>query len=142
MARKDLFIDACNANDKELFFADFSGQESKIGYAIRPYCTWCKKLNVDDIYYSYWNATWIPTHKECKQLLSKDTAYECQVVDANCNDCKFFISKKTHKSRSDSWRTGECKKGNANMKLFSDKYPAIAQPNFCQGNDCFVHRKD
>ena len=140
MNRKDLFIKACNEDNGELFFADFSDQESKIGYVIRPHCQWCKKSGVNDIYYSYWKATWTPTHKECKPLLSKETAYECQKIDANCNDCKFFIAKKTYRGGGTSWRTGECEKGDANLKLFPDKYPALAQPNFCQGNDCFIHR--
>ena len=31
-----------------------------------------------------------PVHKACKQQAMKDEAYECQVIDADCNDCRHF----------------------------------------------------
>ena len=132
MNRRQLFIEACNTNNADLFFNDFSEQESRIGYIVRNYCSYCGKKEINDIYHSYWGAVWIPTHKVCKPLLSSETAYECQKIDANCNDCKFFTATESHKGIGTSWRDGICVNG----------HDAHAQPNFWQGNKCFEHRKD
>lgn len=140
MNRKELFLNLCNA--KQAFDADFGIQESKSKYTISGVCPYCKKDDIDDVSVSYWAGVWKGVHKECKKPYNKAQAYEQQCIDANCNDCKFFIAGKTVKGIGTSWREGKCKKGNANLGLFPDKYPAHAQPNFYQGNECFTHRSD
>ena len=140
MNRKQSFINLCNATYN--FYSDLGEQESASKYFIQGKCVACGEPNVDDVHYTYWNACWKPIHKKCKQEYAKEEAYECQSIDANCNDCKFFKPKEKHKGIGSSWRTGECLKDNSYLNLFPDKYIAYAQPNFAQCNNCFRHRRD
>jgi len=61
---------------------------------IKNVCDWCdKKIEQDDFDYfaGCWTPNvWRPTHKDCKKPYKDFEVKECQTIDANCNDCKFF----------------------------------------------------
>ena len=85
-----------------------------------------------DILYGYWNAGLFICHEACKLQAIKDEAYECQVIDADCNDCKHFKRGKMIQKGIGSIWEGVCLKFNK---------PTRAFPNFCSGHKCFEHRR-
>lgn len=97
-------------------------------------CRYCKQLidnESKELTYSYWSncfkqgPIWYICHKNCQKDGYKDEVYECQKIDANCNDCTFFERKKIC--------IGWC------MKYQKE---VISSNDLFQGNDCFIHRKD
>jgi hypothetical protein len=103
-------------------------------------CAWCLKDNTDDFVPVYWNNAIVvteegnviahrPVHKECKAEQRAYEAYECQKIDADCNDCGYFKREKTGKTHA----IGQCLKFNK---------PTKAYAQFASGHECFVHRKD
>jgi hypothetical protein len=98
-------------------------------YSLKGICRYCfKEVDRSDaiITNSYWGKgrRIFICHKVCKKEGEKDEAYECQKIDANCNDCKFFDRKKYWCIKLDC------------------KPPVAVTPNYCSHLDCFVHRKD
>lgn len=70
---------------------------------------------------------------EKKSMTKEERAeevYECQCIDADCNDCGYF--ERVGMVNKGMW-VGRCKKYNEDVPAY---------PNFCSGHDCFVHRKD
>jgi hypothetical protein len=76
--------------------------------------------------------------------MDKESVYQRQLIDCNCNDCKFMIrdSEKLKKHKAsyegtglmDDLQFGDCSKFNK---------PVSFIPNVCQleTQDCFQHRK-
>lgn len=79
--------------------------------------------------FSYWSAVKFHCHKECKKAGESLEAYECQSIDANCNDCLHLERLTNYNNVKGS---GWCKKLNK---------PCQAWVNFATGNPCFEHRK-
>lgn len=96
-------------------------------------CGWCDNKITDatfDYFGGYWQPNlWRPVHKWCKSEYKNFEAIECQTIDADCNDCKYFIRGK--EAAKGVWH-GECSKFNK---------PTIANSVFASGHTCFVHRK-
>lgn len=99
-------------------------------------CKVCKKEGADTYQPSYWavrqedgHILKSHYHKECH----KEEAREMQIIDANCNDCKFFNGENSYHIPNTSvrWRTGKCAKYNKEV---------VATVKFCQSNECFEHR--
>lgn len=97
-------------------------------------CRYCDVADkVDTLTTAYWvggGAFWFACHKSCKVVGEKEEAYQCQLIDEDCNDCKHFvrgerISKKDCK--------GTCEKLN-NKEV-------VAHVQFCSSHECFEHRK-
>lgn len=99
----------------------------------RRRCRGCDLPNPDAKYTSYWGWQTIRVHEACKQKTYTDEAYECQLIDADCNDCKNFKrgEMKGKDKFSRIWN-GHC--------LKFDK-PTIAYPMMATGRDCFEHRR-
>jgi len=96
-------------------------------------CRACKQIILEKDFetgYTYWQGYPVPYHKICKKLGMDNEAYECQVIDADCNDCAYFGSRKNLCKGIDE---GHCLKFNKTVRAY---------PNFCTAHDCFVHRKD
>jgi hypothetical protein len=94
-------------------------------------CRYCDKpVNNPVVTISYWGGLTFYCHAECKQAGLRSEAFECQCIDADCNDCKHFIREKMGINKS-IWY-GQCKKFN---KLTE------AYPNKWRGLECFEHRK-
>jgi len=103
-------------------------------------CRFCEKeiTEDDEIAYapSYWwpHGDIYPVHKECKKEGKMQEAYDCQCIDADCNDCAFFERKENSK-----WVCyGICR--NKDSAEFNKEVKAY--PNCWSGRVCFVHRKD
>lgn len=79
--------------------------------------------------HSYWGAFPFSSHPACKVEGYKKEAYECQVIDADCNDCLHF--KRGQMVQKGIWQ-GECLKY---------QKPMNAYPNYASGHACFQHRK-
>ena len=137
---RDYFLDACFSDNLQEWYSNYIQEKpSRVQQFIKVNGRWehrywipsniCratkKKLDKSDavVAHGYWTPNcWFPIHKDLKREYELSEAYECQKIDAACNDCGFF-------DRANSW----CN------KLNKPTHPA---PNFCQNNSCFVHRKD
>lgn len=99
---------------------------------IRRDCRYCN-VALDQgsfaIGFTYWRAMWEPYHAQCKERGMAENAFECQRIDADCNDCKHF--KRGERIGATSFN-GHCLKKNISAKAFV---------NFASGHDCFEHRK-
>ena len=113
-------------------------------WIIKNYCKYCEqRINEEDfdVSSSYWNNFWEATHKECKEKGDKKEEVECQKIDKNCNECKYFKRKGFDEKLLDTQGNklfnsigcyfGKCEKVNKNV---------TATRNICQGNKCFIHR--
>lgn len=95
-------------------------------------CRYCGLPGSDTVTHSYWTATKFPCHSACKKSGEKQEAYECQLIDADCNDCGYF--RQTH-NHGKGVRSGICTK-------VSPPSPTMAYSNKATGHGCFVHRRD
>lgn len=99
--------------------------------------------------FSYWWSLEFLCHKACKEAGEKQEAFDCQIIDADCNDCRHYKRGKLApkvvsklKTPDNRWVEvthqpniiigGHCLK-------FSR--PTIAQPNKWSGLECFEHRR-
>lgn len=119
----------------EFLAAVYSGEKIERKYAlarkwvVSRHCCYCKK-SVEaaeaKVIGSYWCGFSRVAHPACIPEGFAEEAYECQLLDSNCNDCKHFSRAKGN--------CGTCLKGcrDGEFKV----YPA----NW-QGMSCFEHRK-
>jgi hypothetical protein len=84
------------------------------------------------VWTTYWQRMFAPCHAACRDAGMKKEAYDCQSVDADCNDCRHF-------QRGERIAVGE----GAAFEGHCLKYdrPTKALPLFCSGWSCFEHRK-
>lgn len=97
-------------------------------------CRFCKKpISEKDfaVYHSYWQGIKFPCHQSCLTEGTREEAYLCQCVDADCNDCKHYERDPNRVFKTHS--IGHCNKF---------KKEVIGRPKFCSGYECFEHRKD
>jgi hypothetical protein len=76
------------------------------------------------VWTTYWQALYAGCHAACRDAGMKAEAFECQVIDADCNDCAHF--------RRVSGNKGTCAKTGADV---------AANPVFASCLPCFEHRK-
>lgn len=94
----------------------------------------------------YWGGSPFECHKSCKDQGIKDDAYQCQLIDADCNDCKHFKRGEVVKRWLSCIENGKPSKRLVNMGIIDghclklDK-PTQAQPNKCSMYPCFEHRR-
>lgn len=70
--------------------------------------------------------------------MTKESIYELQKIDCNCNDCKFMqrdMSRPPAKGQSAKISYGTCSKFDKPVSFI----PAVCQ---IDTQDCFIHRKD
>ena len=141
------------ARTKESFLkAIYKGSELPIGCIGDNSCRYCRKSVSEDqvtITQSYWSSIWQVSHKSCDQQGRKDEAYECQILDADCNDCKHFKRGPRYLYHGDKTKTeegyeytkilvaydifhGECLRFNKITTAFV---------NMASGHECFEHRR-
>lgn len=95
-------------------------------------CRYCDKpieLGQEVKTMSYWFHLPFWCHAECKKDGERQEAIDCQVIDADCNDCKHFKRGQAIYKWSIA---GHC--------LKFDK-PTVAFPNKWTGRECFEHRR-
>lgn len=116
-------------------------------------CRYCKAPVNDKqtatLTYSYWQGDPFICHKACKDAGIKREAYECQCIDADCNDCRHYRRGKLAPQQISLTKTtdgriveiiynpniiigGHCLK-------FDRK--TNAYPNKWSGLECFEHRR-
>ena len=114
-------------------FGGTKAEASEYGWDLSGLCRFCgKPVEHSDfaLAFSYWKINgvgplWASSHKACLSEGAKREAYECQCLDAACNDCRHF-------QRSSGPR-GLCA---------LDATERITFPCHAEANPCFVHRKD
>lgn len=96
-------------------------------------CRYCDQPVVDAgnaaITYSYWSAFPFIAHPACKKAGERQEAFDCQVIDADCNDCIHFQRGKL--VGEDIW-SGQCLKFGIETR---------GCPNKWTGKECFEHRR-
>lgn len=99
--------------------------------------------------YGYWSGGLYWVHAACKVPGEQQEAYDCQLIDADCNDCRYFV-----RDRMESkwiWQ-GRCTNPNRNPRwdrlfqrvprLLIDQHDKVyAYPKFFSGHPCFLHRR-
>jgi len=112
-------------------------------------CSFCKKEIAEedfDIAFGYWRPFWRSVHKNCKQEQENNEQYECQKIDANCNDCKYF-KRDIPSEKVDIPKGNECRSVLPPLKGYKgfcgkNKGIVYASPKIATSNNCFVHRKE
>lgn len=94
-------------------------------------CRYCGKPGASVRTLAYWNQTPDLCHAECKSPGEKQEAIDCQVLDADCNDCVHFQRGKI---------IGGIPKAFSGHCLKFDR-PTTAYPHFWTGRECFEHRR-
>lgn len=98
---------------------------------LAPNCRYCSKpVEESEVVMtaSYWSSFPDICHAVCKDAGEREEAFECQKIDADCNDCKHLVS---------TYDGPEVRKGNC-LKFSK---PVTARPNFCSNLPCFEHRR-
>lgn len=97
-------------------------------------CRYCNQ-SIDDLdkvkTLAYWFGTEFVSHRHCQLQGEKQEAIDCQIIDADCNDCKYFVRGQRIDSVPKGQR-GQCLKFNK---------PTVAYPHTWTGRDCFEHRR-
>jgi hypothetical protein len=112
-------------------------------------CRYCDELVLESeltTTHSYWGGSPFPCHKSCKVAGEKQEAYDCQVIDADCNDCKHFKRGEVIKRLLSCMEDGKPGTRLVNMGIINGhclKFdrPTQAQPNKWTGLGCFEHRR-
>lgn len=96
--------------------------------------------------HGYWWGNRFASHRACKDAGVRQEAFDCQMIDADCNDCRHFQRGEV------VMRWLSCMEdGKAGMKLVNmgtvlghclkfDR-PTKAYPNMATGRECFEHRR-
>lgn len=95
------------------------------------HCRYCGKPGATIKTLAYWNQTPDICHPECKAAGERQEAIDCQVIDADCNDCIHFQRGQIIGGIPKAI-TGHCGKFNK---------PTMAYPHFWTGRECFEHRR-
>lgn len=98
---------------------------------------------------AYWGATPDVCHAECKQAGVRQEAFDCQVIDADCNDCKHYQRGKLAPKVISKLHTPDGRIVNVihQPNVFKDGHclrfdkPMLAFPNKWTGRECFEHRR-
>jgi hypothetical protein len=98
--------------------------------------------------HSYWQGLPFPCHKACKDAGVKQEAFDCQAVDADCNDCRHFKRGKLANKTVSTWTKPDRKIAMVihQPDVFSGHClkhdrPTIGQPKKHSGYYCFEHRR-
>lgn len=99
-----------------------------------------------DIAPSYWQGLPMPYHKECRQAGIKQEAYDCQCIDADCNDCRHFKRGEVVKRMLSCMEDGKPSMRLVNMGIVRGhclKFDRAteAYPKKWTGRECFEHRR-
>jgi len=89
------------------------------------------------IWHTYWKAMWAACHVQCRTEGMKSEAYECQILDKSCSDCRHFVRGKELtevKGFGTGTFIGHC--AHHNRTTF-----ARACHSYPQNAECFSHRR-
>lgn len=110
-------------------------RDALLKYIISDRCRGCgEKLTTETfaIWTTYWNAMRVPCHADCREAGMKQEAYDCQCLDAACNDCLHFAREKMFEAPGLKGWKGRCNKFNTEVTTV---------PNWAELRECFEHRK-
>lgn len=99
--------------------------------------------------FAYWSATPDVCHRACKDVGVRREAFECQLIDADCNDCRHYQRGRLAEKVVSLLRTKDGRieevihKPNIIVGGHCLKFdrPTVAQPNKWSGLECFEHRR-
>jgi len=96
---------------------------------------------------AYWNQTPDVCHPECKVAGEKQESVDCQVIDADCNDCRHFLRGELVKRWLSDIKDGMKTKTLTNMGIVKGRCAKLrteteAYPHMSTGRPCFEHRRE
>lgn len=114
-------------------------------------CRYCDKP-IDGngvVTHSYWGGLPFQCHKECKQAGERAEAFECQLIDADCNDCKHYqrgqlarrLISNLHKPNGKVVEVAHQPNIIVGGRCLKFSKPTVAQPKKWSGLECFEHRR-
>ncbi len=113
-------------------------------------CRYCEQPVTErataSITHGYWGGSPFICHKACKYAGVRQEAFDCQVIDADCNDCIHFQRGKLVERWLSTMEDGKAAMKLVNMGLIEGtclkfNKPTHAQPNKWTGHECFQHRR-
>ena len=101
------------------------------------------------ITHAYWGGSPFVCHRECKHDGLRREAYECQLIDSDCNDCAHYRRGKLAPAvisllKTPDGRTAQVRhQPNVFLNWHCLKFdrPTMAFPNKWSGWPCFEHRR-
>jgi len=119
---------------------------------VNQICRYCAKPIADGEAaptFAYWFATPFVCHPACKDAGIRQEAYECQLIDADCNDCKHYKRGKlapimiSHVRMPNGLIEEVRHQPNVIIGGHCLKFdePTTAYPNKWTGRPCFEHRR-
>jgi len=123
------------------------------GSLVGAHCRYCDKPVLTEleaaITHSYWHGLAFICHKLCKDAGVKHEALDCQVIDADCNDCRHYRRGKLAPIIESRWINEHGKEAFVihQPNIFIGGHclkfdrPTLAQPNKWSGLECFEHRR-
>ena len=112
-------------------------------------CRYCDKLilpGCEVLTRGYWWQTEFQCHGSCKVDGEKQEAFDCQMVDADCNDCRHFKRGEVVKEWLSCMENGKAGMRLVNMGTITGHClrfdrPTSAHPKTWTGRECFEHRR-
>lgn len=89
---------------------------------------------------SYWSAIPYVCHRACKVTGVKQEAFDCQMLDRDCNDCRCFIRGEAVRKFNEAGQPQPISAFHG-MCLKFDRQ-TMAFPNQSTGRECFEHRRE
>jgi len=142
MTTRQLFKQACFSPDLNSLYSEwkkdktlsqsFDQHGNHLYFSPSKTCRHCGlevKEDNFDVAIGYWYPSWFPCHQECVKPQKEYEAFECQKLDADCNDCKHFSR---IRPLTVGVSLGTCNKFNRETKAYV---------NSPRGLECFEHRK-
>lgn len=94
------------------------------------------------VLHTYWQAMWAPCHAGCREAGMKAEAYECQCIDADCNDCRHFQRNVTPNPDMPPNQQLFPPIGGVRGNCLKFGHTVIANPKHASCNSCFEHRRE
>jgi len=138
LTEKEAFKQACFDGFASLKgFSDQQLEDWKSKWTLSTSCRKCSKpVTKEDFHVvvGYWTPLWFSAHKDCISIQAED-AYDCQKIDADCNDCGHFVRGEKLSCPGSKYASfkGHCSKWD---------FKTMGHVNFCTDMPCFEHRKD
>jgi hypothetical protein len=129
------------------------GKKATIKDLLGNRCRYCEDVVMDEasasITHSYWSGFPFICHKSCKDEGVKLEAFDCQMIDADCNDCKHYqrgvLAPETvsQLKRTDGRIVEVVHKPNVFIggRCLKFNRTTVASPNKWSGYECFEHRR-
>jgi hypothetical protein len=93
------------------------------------------------VWNTYWTPMWAPCHAGCREAGMKAEAYECQCIDADCNDCRHYQRNVVTNPEMPQNPQLFAPLGGVRGNCLKYSRTVTANPKRASCNPCFEHRR-